>query len=341
MQPRHESSRRRRTLAELTSIVRGTAPQGTVLGPLLFLCHINDLPDVVSSQVRLFADDCLLYRKIKSYVDTIKLQEDLVKLEEWAKAWGMSFNAKKCTVLRIDSKRPQFYKLGKHILQQTSESPYLGITISETLKWNSNICKTIRKANCSLGFIMRNLKRCPAECRRTAYLCLVRSILEYGSIIWDPHVQQDINRLERVQRRAARFISGDFRSREEGCVTKMLKDAGLTPLTERRRMLRLVMFYKVVEGMVPALPSHDFLTPVPGNKRKIRPRDFSNYQYKNTVEKYAYNNSKCFKIQTCKTEQFRNSFFNKTTIDWNHLTDISTQSTTVESFKGTLTLQSY
>lgn len=189
--------------------------------------------------------------------------------------------------------------------------PFLiGITISENLKWNSNISKTVKKANCSLGFIMRNLKRCPVECRRTAYLCLVRSIPEDGSIIWDPYVQQDVNKLERVQRRAARFIAGDFRSREEGCVTRMIRDAGLTPLTERHRMHRLVMFYKEVEGMVPVLLSHEFLTPA-SNKRRIRPRDLSDYQHNNTVEQYFYNNYKCFKVQICKTEQFKNSFFKK------------------------------
>ena len=74
-------------------------PQGTVLGPLLFLCHINDLPDCVKSQVRLFADDCLLYRTIKSQKDHLILQNDLSELDKWAKSWGMRFNAKKCYIL--------------------------------------------------------------------------------------------------------------------------------------------------------------------------------------------------------------------------------------------------
>ena len=76
-------------------------PQGTVLGPLLFLCHINDLPDSVKSQVRLFADDCLLYRPIRNSNDHVILQRDLQKLETWATEWGMSFNAKKCYIMSI------------------------------------------------------------------------------------------------------------------------------------------------------------------------------------------------------------------------------------------------
>ena len=73
-------------------------PQGTLLGPLMFLCHINDLPDCVKSQVRLFADDCLIYRQIKIQKDHQILQNDLKELEKWAAKWGMRFNAKKCYI---------------------------------------------------------------------------------------------------------------------------------------------------------------------------------------------------------------------------------------------------
>ena len=93
------------------------APQGTVLGPILFLCHINDLPDAVKSSVRLFADDCLLYREINSQNDHNKLQKDLENLEEWAENWGMRFNATKCYFMSIKKKTHTFYQLGGHILR--------------------------------------------------------------------------------------------------------------------------------------------------------------------------------------------------------------------------------
>ena len=83
-------------------------PQGTVLGPILFLLHINDLPSIVSSKVRLFADDCLIYRQIKSNNDQVELQRDLNLLEFWGVKWGMRFNAAKCNIMRVSRIRLPF-----------------------------------------------------------------------------------------------------------------------------------------------------------------------------------------------------------------------------------------
>ena len=83
------------------SPVHSGVPQGTVLGPLLFLIYINDLPDSVSSTVRLFADDCLVYWEVGSIDDQLALQRDLDSLENWAHIWGMKFNPSKCTILTI------------------------------------------------------------------------------------------------------------------------------------------------------------------------------------------------------------------------------------------------
>ena len=80
-------------------------PQGTILGPHLFLLHINDLPSVVSSKVRLFADDCLIYRNIKNKEDQIALQTDLNLFENWGNTWGMRVNAAKCTIMRVSRTR--------------------------------------------------------------------------------------------------------------------------------------------------------------------------------------------------------------------------------------------
>ena len=145
------------------------------------------------STVRLFADDCLLYRPIKTMEDHIALQRDLQSLETWAKTWGMRFNAKKCYIMSINSKSLQFYELDSHILQQVLENTYLDLTLSKDLKWSSHISKISKKANCTLGFLKTNLKHCPQGCRMTAYLSLIRSTLKYSSVIWDPHLQKDID----------------------------------------------------------------------------------------------------------------------------------------------------
>ena len=195
-------------------------PQGTVLGPLLFLCHIYDLPDRVSSHIHLFADDCLVYRAINTPADHQRLQKDLDNLQRWAQEWGMKFNAKKCYVLSSKNKSSHFYTIDNHILQQVQNNHYLGITFSDDLKWKTQINNICKKANSSLGFLRRNLYNCPKSCRKNAYLALVRSKLEYGCIIWDPYLKTEIEQLEKIQRSAARFISKDYKSRHEGCVTE-------------------------------------------------------------------------------------------------------------------------
>ena len=117
------------------SAVESGVPQGTVLGPLLFLLYINDLPDCVESQVRLFADDCLLYRTIEGIPDQLALQSDLTKLQQWADLWGMQFNPGKYTILTISHGTPRYQKLYTctlcgQILQHASEAKYLGVTLS-------------------------------------------------------------------------------------------------------------------------------------------------------------------------------------------------------------------
>ena len=109
------------------------------------------------------------------------------------------------------------------------------------------------KAGATVGFLRRNLRNCPKECRQLAYIALVRSRLKYVETVWDPYYQQDIEKLERVQRQAARFITKDYRTREPGCVNRMLQDLNLPPLVERRRQARLGLMYKIPGGLIPAI----------------------------------------------------------------------------------------
>ena len=138
-------------------------PQGCVLGPEIFLCHINDVPQSATSKVRLFADDCLLHRPIHSPRDQLLHQQDLAALETGAEDWGMRLNESTCYLMSIHrSKHPHssHYKLDNHIHDQVEENPYLVLTIHKSLYWASHINKISNKANSVLGFIKRMLITC-------------------------------------------------------------------------------------------------------------------------------------------------------------------------------------
>ena len=135
--------------------------QGTVLGPLLFLIFINDLPNLVSEGtfIRLFADDCLVYRLIRSPDDQRILQEDLHRLHNWTKIWGMRFNPAKCQIMHLSRTKTvsKYYKLCNVILETVESAKYLAITISKDLRWHNHICAVAKKCNSTLHFISRNL----------------------------------------------------------------------------------------------------------------------------------------------------------------------------------------
>ena len=113
-------------------------PQGTVLGPLLFILYINDIPDLVSpgTRIRLFADDCLIYRDINSVQDQIILQQDLYRLQSWAERWGMRFNPSKCVIIHICRNDPitKIYDLCNVAPHTVTNAKYFGVTLRSDLK---------------------------------------------------------------------------------------------------------------------------------------------------------------------------------------------------------------
>ena len=143
-------------------------PQGTVLGPLLFLMHINDLPAAIDpgTKSRLFADDSLIYRVISSAADLIQLQKDLLSLESWAETWGMKFNPSKCHIMTIHRGRnpkTHMYQLCGTFLTCVTEERYLGVLISDDLSLARHINSVVTKSGQKLGFLKRNLKGSPTQ----------------------------------------------------------------------------------------------------------------------------------------------------------------------------------
>ena len=136
-------------------------PQRTVLGPLLFLLFINDLPDCVQSKTRLFSEDCILYRRIKSQQDCDLLQDDLNQLAVWEKKWGMAFHRDKCSTIRISRSRKTFtrnYSLKEHVLATEDSTGYLGVELQSNTAWNKHMDQTVKKGNIMLGFLRKNQK---------------------------------------------------------------------------------------------------------------------------------------------------------------------------------------
>lgn len=220
-------------------------PQGSVLGPLLFLMYVNDLPNTLLSECRLFADDALLYN---TRANQIILQNDLHRLEGWAKSWQLSFNTSKCSVLSIkDSSLKQCYYLHNNRIKNVNSHPYLGIELNHDLKWNRHINIIVAKASRTLGMLWRVLKTADTRTRQLAYNALVRPILEYGCSAWDPYLAKDIRQLEKVQNRAIRFI---FRLKGHVSISQIREDTNIKSLKDRRKNLRLNFFVNSVASGV-------------------------------------------------------------------------------------------
>ena len=180
-------------------------PQGTVLRPLLFSLYINDIIEDIDSEQRLFADDCVCYREIKDTEDTVKLQEDIDRLGCWARSWGMRFQPAKCNIMQITRKRIKkinaSYSLEETVLENVEKIKYLGVTITNDLKWNTHVSNICTKANMTLGSL---------DVKESAYKGSVRPVLEYGSSVCDPQSILLQDELEKVQKRAARFVTGNY-----------------------------------------------------------------------------------------------------------------------------------
>ena len=290
-------------------------PQGTVMGPLLFLTFINDLPEYTKSDVRLFADDCLLYRKVNSLADARQLQQDLSSLEYWEKQWQMEFHPQKCTVIHVTRKQRPIehkYLLHGHTLEAVQSGKYLGVTLHNKLNWTEHICNIRAKSCKTLGFLRRNLQGCRPDVKSAAYSTMVRPTLEYAATVWDPYQQTHIQSLESVQRRAARFVKENFYERSPGCVTTMLRDLQWESLETRRLKSRLVMMFKIKHDLID-VPATSYLT-----SGDARTRGSS------------------YRQPTASRDVYKYSFFPRTIRDWNSLPEEVKGVTSIDGFKEQL-----
>ena len=269
--------------------VTSGVPQGSVIGPILFLIYINDIVDNVKSNVRLFADDTLIYRKIQTTEDSSILQRDLDVISKWCKDWQLGLNIDKCVAMsmtrspiRHSSQSP--YRISGAVLEFVSQYKYLGVSFSSNLSFRTHIRDIVGSADRTLRLCNRILRGSQTSVKEVAYLSLVRPLLEFCCETWNPHEKGLILELERVQRRAARFVKGDYRF--DSSVSEMIKSLGWNSLEDRRLDCRHKLFEKFLSSdlhdeirdiVIPAISERDLRDQTSKKFREILARTDSYY----------------------------------------------------------------
>lgn len=295
------------TLASVTSGV----PQGSVLGPVLFLLYINDLPSRLN--IRLFADDCILYREINSTDDHHVLNNALESVFSWCKEWQMTLNAKKSVTLTVARKKAVSdftYTINDTPLTRVFEHKYLGVTLTHDLRWETHVNNITSNALKRLFFLRRRLHLAPPNTKLLAYKMLVRPVLEYANIAWFPYTKELIARIEGVQRKAVKFIYNKYRQTDSP--TQLLHKAGLSTLQSRAKIARLKFLFQLIHGDI----NIDASKLISFSRSRL-----TRCRHSQTLNEYTFH-SNCFKY----------SYFPQTIRDWNQLSPSVTNTSSLNVF---------
>jgi len=215
-----------------SEVVSGV-PQGSVLGPLLFLLYVNDLPDQIKTNIRMFADDTKIWSQVSCLGDTVKLQEDLDMLGEWSEQWLLNFNPQKCKLMHlrhnIDTKYHITQDNQEWNIQVVQQEKDLGVLTSSDLAVSHQCTEAASRANRVLGMVKRQFKAMDKESFLIIYKGFVRPHLEYAIQAWSPYLRRDIDCLEKIQRRATKLVEGFYKVPYE----QRLKRLKLTSLETR------------------------------------------------------------------------------------------------------------
>ena len=294
------------------SKVKSGIPQGSVLGPILFIIFINDLPDTIESSLKIFADDTKIFRIVESLADKEKFEKDLTRLMEWSNKWLLPFNLDKCKVTHLGSQNQKFnYIMGQFNLETIASEKDLGVLFDDNLKFCPHMKQIIAKANSRLGLIRNTFTELPAKTLLPLYKTLVRPILEYAMVIWKPFLKKDIDDVEKVQRRATKLV----RSIKDLPYPDRLKSLKLDSLQFRRRRNDVLQVFRIVK-----------------NFDNINTDSFFKFQ--------TYGSTRGHELKLVKPRAKSNirlySFSHRVINDWNGLKDETIKSKTLNSFKNAL-----
>ena len=187
-------------------------PQGTVFGPLLFVVYVNDILDNIDSERLLFADDAKIFRTITCKNDALLLQQDILQLEAWSEKWLLKFHSDMCHLLSLGKleniKYCHRYQVNGQEIEHTFEEKDLGVIMDSELTFAEHITEKVNKANSLVGIIRRSFSNLDPDTFVKIFVAFVRPHLEYGQVIWSPHLRKYINMIEKVQIRATKLING-------------------------------------------------------------------------------------------------------------------------------------
>lgn len=234
--------------------VTSGVPQGSVLGPLLFVVFINDLPDEITHKIKMFADDSKIIGVINSFEDQKTLQDDINRSVEWSNTWLMRFNVKKCKVMHVGKKN----KRSEHVytmedssgvaqeLLETTLERDLGVLISNDLKWESQVKAAAARANRAFGIYKRVFQSRSPRLWQILFKTYIRPHLEFAIQAWSPYLEKEIEVLEKVQRRVTKHIQGLSNLSYE----ERLKVLGWTSLRVRRERGDVILALQHLHGNV-------------------------------------------------------------------------------------------
>ena len=288
-------------------------PQGSVLGPVLFLIFINDLDKDVANDILKFADDTKLFGRTGGVLGSETIQDDLERLYRWSTEWQMLFNITKCKVLHFGRNNAnQIYYLNGIRLEECDSERDLGVETMSNLKASTQCRNACAKSIKVLGMINRTVVFKDKEILLCLYKSLVRPLLEYCTPVWSPHYIQDKSLIERVQHRFTRMIRG-MRHQSYEYRLEML---GIWSLEERRNRADLIEVFKIMRG---------FST----SSLKC--------MFELNVGLATRGHSLKLVKHRCQSDTRKYFFCNRVVSRWNQLDQRAIDAVTVDSFKRNLT----